>query len=185
MKTCPKCNNEHEKLGKFCSRKCANSRFWTKEDKDKKSKSAKQFYETNHNANLGKSGWKHSNEDKLLKRKKTLEFWDNKGRLPKEHFIITNRIYVSNYRARKLNATPTNADMKLIGEIYKMCPDNYEVDHIIALAEGGLHHQDNLQYLPAMENRRKNKTQNYDRKLAVSWKQYIPQNPSTVQGLDC
>jgi hypothetical protein len=26
MKTCPKCNTEHSKLGKFCSRTCANSR---------------------------------------------------------------------------------------------------------------------------------------------------------------
>ena len=43
MKNCPKCNIEHEKTGKFCSRKCANSRVWTKDDKDKKSKSAKKF----------------------------------------------------------------------------------------------------------------------------------------------
>ena len=32
-KTCPKCNVEHEKPGKFCSRTCANSRQWTDEHK--------------------------------------------------------------------------------------------------------------------------------------------------------
>lgn len=34
MKTCPKCEAEHEKPGKYCSRKCANSRSWTQKDKD-------------------------------------------------------------------------------------------------------------------------------------------------------
>lgn len=34
MKICPKCNNNHEKLGIFCSRGCANSRIRTKEIKD-------------------------------------------------------------------------------------------------------------------------------------------------------
>jgi endogenous inhibitor of DNA gyrase (YacG/DUF329 family) len=33
MKPCPKCGIEHNKSGKFCSRKCANSRSWTDEHK--------------------------------------------------------------------------------------------------------------------------------------------------------
>lgn len=41
MKQCPKCKNEHKKLGLFCSRKCANSRQWNSEDKLKKSVAAK------------------------------------------------------------------------------------------------------------------------------------------------
>ena len=40
MKQCPKCGTEHDKPGKFCSRKCANSRSWTTEDNLKKSASA-------------------------------------------------------------------------------------------------------------------------------------------------
>jgi len=40
MKTCPKCSIDHSKSGKFCSRKCANSRSWSDNDKLKKSKSA-------------------------------------------------------------------------------------------------------------------------------------------------
>jgi 5-methylcytosine-specific restriction endonuclease McrA len=54
-----------------------------------------------------------------------------------------------------------------------MCPVGYEVDHAIALSNGGPHHQDNLQYLPAMENRRKNKTQNYNKDLAIRWQDIL------------
>jgi len=41
MKKCSKCKIKHNKKGKFCSRKCANSRIWSKKDKIKKSISAK------------------------------------------------------------------------------------------------------------------------------------------------
>jgi 5-methylcytosine-specific restriction endonuclease McrA len=44
MKTCPKCGNTHEKLGKFCSRGCANSRIFTEESKEKKRNSGLQYY---------------------------------------------------------------------------------------------------------------------------------------------
>jgi 5-methylcytosine-specific restriction endonuclease McrA len=57
--------------------------------------------------------------------------------------------------------------------IYESCPTGYEVDHVIAISEGGKHHEDNLQYLPAMENRRKNRTQNYDRSLVVRWQDVV------------
>lgn len=40
-KTCPKCNGQHDKSSRFCSRSCANSRQWTDKDKLKKSTSAK------------------------------------------------------------------------------------------------------------------------------------------------
>ena len=174
MKICPKCKIEHEKNGTFCGRKCANSRIWSDEDKKRKSDTVKKTFAEKGHPNTGKPGWKHDDVMKELKRKKSLEYWDKIGRLPKEHYIIKNRVGVSAYRARKKDATPDNADKKLIEQIYKKCPKGYEVDHIIALAEGGLHHQDNLQYLPSLENRKKNKTQNYDRSLAISWKSFIP-----------
>lgn len=41
MKTCPKCFVEHEKPGVYCSRSCANSRVWSDEDKQAKSKANK------------------------------------------------------------------------------------------------------------------------------------------------
>ena len=59
------------------------------------------------------------------------------------------------YRASKRNQTPEDADLKLIHEFYVNCPEGYEVDHIIPISKGGLHHQDNLQYLTIFENRSK------------------------------
>jgi len=173
MKVCPKCNIEHNKNGLFCSRSCANSRTWSEEDKRKKSESSKKWYSKNTNAMLGKPGWKHSEEMKNLKREISLKWWDERGRRSKEEKRIQNLIGVSNYRARKNKATPKDCNHELIKEIYKMCPKGYEVDHIIAIAEGGLHHQDNLQYLPAMENRKKNRTQNYNRSFIVRWQDII------------
>ncbi len=61
-------------------------------------------------------------------------------------------------RARKLNATPAWADLDKIKEIYRNCPEGYEVDHIHPLQGKficGLHVENNLQYLTVSENRSK------------------------------
>jgi hypothetical protein len=173
MKNCPKCNTEHNKSGIFCSRSCANSRQWTEEDKKKKSESVKKNFLVNGHPGKGKSGWKHSDEMKEIKRQLSLQLWDRLGRRTEHDKIIKNRVGVSKYRAKKKNLTPDNANCGLIKEIYKHCPKGYEVDHIIALAEGGLHHENNLQYLPAMENRKKNRTQNYDKNLVIKWQDVV------------
>jgi len=173
MKICPKCSKEHDKSGTFCCRSCANSRTWNEKDKKKKSISAKKFYENNEHPCLGKPGWKHSDKQKELKRKLTTQLWDKWGRKSPEHFRLKNLIGVNNYRARKFNAILPDSNLDLIKKIYENCPDGYEVDHIVALINGGSHHQDNLQYLPEMENKRKNKYENYDRSLVLRWQDLI------------
>ena len=65
------------------------------------------------------------------------------------------RHWFMKYYTKKKNQTPADADMDKIKKIYQNCPDGYEVDHIIPISKGGLHHQDNLQYLTISENRRK------------------------------
>lgn len=55
-------------------------------------------------------------------------------------------------RALKRDATTKEADLKVIEAIYKDCFDGYHVDHIIPLSRGGLHHEENLCYLPASLN---------------------------------
>lgn len=65
------------------------------------------------------------------------------------------RFYSMTYYMRRRNQTPEDADMELIKEIYINCPDGYEVDHIIPVSKGGLHHQNNLQYLTSLDNKRK------------------------------
>lgn len=44
MKLCPKCKVEHTKGGIFCSRKCANSRVFSKESLEKKRDAALKHY---------------------------------------------------------------------------------------------------------------------------------------------
>ena len=44
MKICPKCKSEHDKSGLYCSRKCANSRSFSEETKEKKRKKTKQAW---------------------------------------------------------------------------------------------------------------------------------------------
>lgn len=61
----------------------------------------------------------------------------------------------SRYRAKKLRKTHPSANHLKIKEIYLNCPPGHEVDHIIPLSRGGLHHEDNLQYLTIRENRKK------------------------------
>jgi len=75
---------------------------------------------------------------------------------------ITNCLRSSNRRARVRNQLPDTADFKQIKQIYAECRRisnetgiPHEVDHIIPIAKGGLHHQDNLQIITKEENRRK------------------------------
>lgn len=63
---------------------------------------------------------------------------------------------------KKKNQTPLDADLEKIQKIYSFCEKlnkiesfKYEVDHIIPISKGGLHHQDNLQILSASLNRKK------------------------------
>jgi len=140
---------------------------------EKISKSLKKYYAENPHPAKGKPGWKHSDEMKELKRKKTIEAADRLGRVSEAHKKARNKANVYAYRARKRNAIPENADLKLIRKIYENCPEGYHVDHIQALAAGGMHHQDNLQYLKISENCRKGKKSDYDVSKSLPWKQFI------------
>lgn len=66
-----------------------------------------------------------------------------------------NALRQSKYRAKKYRVLSEDADPAKIKEIYMNCPPGYEVDHITPLSRGGLHHEDNLQYLPWRVNRSK------------------------------
>lgn len=80
-------------------------------------------------------------------------------RSPPEHRAerkrLKNLLGVRRYQAKLIRQTPSDANQEKIREIYANCPLGYEVDHKVPISRGGLHHQDNLQYLPASENRRK------------------------------
>jgi len=70
MKMCPKCGNDHEKKGTFCSRSCANARIWSTASKKKRGKTLKKYIKEN-------PSWKENQIKSLDKRvesqKKTLD----------------------------------------------------------------------------------------------------------------
>lgn len=88
-----------------------------------------------------------------------------KGKLSESRYRKNNRgtvnFYTAKRRAAKLKATPkwlTYEHLEQIKDIYKNCPNGYEVDHIEPLQGEslcGLHVPWNLQYLLKSENRSK------------------------------
>jgi len=79
----------------------------------------------------------------------------------RNHYSKNKWVYLAranNRRAYKMDATPEWSDLGTIKEIYFNCPEGYHVDHIIPLQGKtvcGLHVPENLQYLPAYDNRSK------------------------------
>lgn len=75
---------------------------------------------------------------------------------------ISNSIKSSKRRARIKNQVPDSADFDIIRSIYERCKIiseetgiPHEVDHIVPISKGGLHHQDNLRIITKSENRKK------------------------------
>ena len=71
----------------------------------------------------------------------------------KEHKRAQNAAAQSKYRQKKYRKIDISANSALILEIYRNCPEGFEVDHIIPVSKDGLHHENNLQYLPKYLNR--------------------------------
>ena len=134
------------------------------------------FAKTGGSPLAGKPGHKHTNETKQKIAQGNKNRADKRGRVSEAHFKARNKANVYAYRARQQNAIPADANLKLIRTIYENCPSGYHVDHIIALASGGMHHQDNLQYLPISENCRKGKGDIYDKSLIIPWKSLYTMN---------
>jgi len=69
----------------------------------------------------------------------------------------SNAARQARYRAKHgyNRAYAPDANKDLIAKFYADRPPGYEVDHIIPLSKGGLHHEENLQYLTITENRSK------------------------------
>lgn len=94
----------------------------------------------------------------------------------------SHRAQQAKRRAFKKAATScTTADMELLRLIYLHCPDGYHVDHILPLSKSGLHHPNNLQYLPALINMKKNDNVDYDcSKYVITWQSILDTSPTTI-----
>lgn len=75
---------------------------------------------------------------------------------------LAGRTHQAKRRAQKIDATPANADNAAIKALYALAEHltkttgfTYHVDHVIPLAKGGLHHEDNLVVMRADINLRK------------------------------
>ena len=77
---------------------------------------------------------------------------------------LRNNVKAAKRRARKRNQTPHLSEKETVDilTIYEKCSRisietgiPHEVDHIIPICKGGLHHPDNLQILTMKENRQK------------------------------
>lgn len=107
--------------------------------------------------------WKAANPDRKREiNRKWATLNPERDRLCKAEWSARNRGYetakVVKYYAKKSKALPSWADTVKIKEIYAGCPDGFHVDHVIPLQGKyvcGLHVEGNLQYLSALENRRK------------------------------
>ena len=172
---CESCNNLHDGTygsGRFCSIKCARTFSSTvkKEEKNEKISNSLKGKESP----LKGRKFDPLSEDHKEKIKLGLkEHWEISPKVSEEHKKHKNVNKVAKYRTRKINALPENANLSLISLIYKYCPKGYHVDHIHALARGGLHHEDNLQYLPMSENCRKCADREYDKSLAIDWRTLV------------
>lgn len=76
----------------------------------------------------------------------------------RRYYAKNKKKFTAQSRARKLrqlNAMPKWADKKAIAAFYKACPPGWHCDHIVPITSQvvcGLHHEANLQLLPAMLN---------------------------------
>ncbi len=177
---CNTCNKKHDGSygsGKYCCRSCANSRVRTEETKQKISNAVKQGIESGKIPTGCAKGSKHKKPRTKEHTEKIAigikQRWDEKGRITPEQRKARVKSSVYAYRARKKNAIPTDADLDLIKQIYESAPVGYQIDHIIPLSKGGLHHQGNLQYLPAKDNQSKSNRLDYDSKNAIRWQDLI------------
>jgi hypothetical protein len=175
VKQCENCEEDHSgkyASGRFCSQKCSRS-FSTKSKRKEINEKVSKTLSGRKPTGIKK----HSQETKERISQSHLK--RDRFRLTLEQKRARNLAKVNAYHARKRNASHPEADLELIKKIYEFRPEGYHVDHIVAIADGGLHHESNLQYLPASENCRKCAGREYDMSLAIPWEEILKEKESS------
>jgi len=179
VKQCENCGKDHLgdfASGRFCSQKCSRS-FSTKSKRKEINEKVSKTLAGRKTAGTSFLGKKHSQETKERISQSHLK--RDRFRLTLEQKRARNSAKVNAYHARKRNASHPDADLELIKKIYEYRPEGYHVDHIVAIADGGLHHENNLQYLLANENCRKCAGREYDTGLAIPWEEILKEKETS------
>ena len=129
------------------------SKDWRIRNLEKDTLTKKKYYQTNKKSmDEASNKWKASNKDRWLR---SITDWRSR------HFGI-GAYYTASRRAAIKTQTPLNADMDAIKSLYVESAVltietevKHEVDHIIPIFKGGLHHQDNMQVITRCENNEK------------------------------
>ena len=174
---CESCKVEHDGnygSGRFCDAKCARA-FSTKSKRKEINDKVSEKLKGRPSHNKGVPGKKHTEDSRSRIASGIKKYYKEHPEVlvTSEEKRAKNVAGVIAYRARKRNAIIETTDLELIKKIYEHCPKGYEVDHIHSLSTGGLHHQDNLQYLPKSENCRKCANRKYDETLAIDWRTLV------------
>ena len=185
MKTCTKCyirknlidfykdkskKDGHREQCKDCQKKklYKSNKNWRENNREKVNQCSRKHYELNKERKhkLGKI-WRENNRERdsqirklyaknnpHIRRKAVLKYKKNHPEVGRE----TCRRRQMKQKEAALNWKIYRKEMQ---EIYRNCPEGYEVDHIIPLQNKnvcGLHVPWNLQYLTAEDNRKKKNT---------------------------
>ena len=124
-----------------------NKDYFKKLNQSKKYKETKKLYCLNNIEFI-----KTINKNYYLNNKDKIKQYSKDYRLKNPNF---KKSHCAKRRALKLKATPKFVNLNKIKEIYKNCPKDYVVDHIVPLQGKivcGLHVEWNLQYLTKSEN---------------------------------
>lgn len=161
MNSCKNCNIEIKKTNKFCSSSCAatynnRGRVRSASSKAKTKEALLTFNKLNPNRRVKyNTVFTQDTKERISRTLKQYYASNPLNVYDKDELIRLNREAVHRSRAKKKGLLPKNADLWLIRQIYLATPDGYEVDHVKPFASGGLHHEDNLQYMLADDNRSK------------------------------
>ncbi len=120
-----------------------------------------------HNSDFpkNKKGFRHGKECLKCVAKRTMNYTLNIKKNNYKLYLEERKYSTAKRRSKLYQRTPKWADMKNIRQIYSNCPEGYHVDHIIPLRGklvSGLHVENNLQYLSAFDNFKKNNRYNID-----------------------
>ena len=146
---CHKIRESFQPAAKFCSQRC-NQLFWERHNRERLLAMRRRSYDK-HKESRRETARKYNTKNRTKRAEWQKHYRENNIGIINSHVALR--------KAKRLQRTPSWANLKAIQAFYLQCPKNMTVDHIIPLngkTVSGLHVLENLQYLTRSENSRKN-----------------------------